>query len=253
MISVVIPAYNEERRLGATLESVVRYLAASADAYEVLVVDDGSTDATVSVASQWADKHVRVLTGRLNRGKGAAVRRGVLETHGDLVLISDADLSTPIAEVAKLRRVLAEGADVILGSRGLETSVITRRQPFYRERMGKTFNVAVRLLLGWSFRDTQCGFKLFAGDVARRVFALLKEEGFGFDVEAIHLALSCGYVVREVPVEWRNSPDSRVHIFRSSAAMLCSLLRVVTRERQGYYRRVASLSHLRLPQSRERR
>ena len=157
-----------------------------------------------------------------------------------MVLISDADLSTPISELSKMRAALDSGADVILGSRGLPASRITERQPFYRERMGKTFNLAVRLLLGWEFRDTQCGFKLFRGDAARRIFEPLMETGFGFDVEAIHLALSYGYTVREVPVEWRNSPDSRVHILRSSAAMLCSLLRVVGREKRGHYRRISA-------------
>ncbi len=237
MLSIVIPAYNEERRLGPTLERITAYCAASEAPYEVIVVDDGSSDETARTAEQFGPRGVRVERHPRNRGKGAAVRTGVLATRGDEVLMCDADLSTPIEDLAALRQAIALGADMAIGSRGLRASRITRRQPFYRESMGKAFNVLVRTALGWSIRDTQCGFKLTRGEVAREVFGQVRECGFGFDVEAIHIARRRGHVVREVPVQWHNSPDSRVHVVGSSAAMLASLARVVVRETRGAYRR----------------
>jgi dolichyl-phosphate beta-glucosyltransferase len=237
MLSIVVPAFNEARRLPATLERLVAHCAReeSGRGYEIMLVDDGSRDATSAVAEEWSDRHVRLLRHDVNRGKGAAVRTGVRETSGDEVLLTDADLSTPIEDIGALRRAMSEGADVAIGSRGLSASRITLRQPFYRERMGKTFNVLVRAALGWSIRDTQCGFKLFRGDAARAIFAEVRETGFGFDVEVIHIALHNGLRVREVPVRWHNSPDSRVHIVRSSAAMLGSLARIVVRDARGAY------------------
>lgn len=232
MISVVIPAYNEEHRLGPTLERIAAYFAATGEPHEILVCDDGSADRTAEIA---ADAGVTVLRAAERAGKGGALRRGVLASSGDLVLLTDADLATPIRELERLRAVVAAGADLVLGSRGLSDSIITRRQPFYRESMGKTFNLLVRLLLGWQYRDTQCGFKLLRGEAARRIFPLVRERGFGCDVEVIHLARRLGYDVREVPVSWENSPDSRVHIIGSSVSMLGTLLRVAGRERRGRY------------------
>ncbi len=237
MISVVIPAYNEERRLGPTLERLAAHFAATGEAHEILVCDDGSADGTAALA---AAAGATVLAGGRRAGKGDALRRGVLASRGDLVLLTDADLSTPIAELERLRGCLDSGdAALVLGSRGLHDSVITRRQPFYRESMGKTFNLLVRALLGWSYRDTQCGFKLLRGDAARRIFAAVRETGFGCDVEVIHVARRMGYAVREMPVSWENSPDSRVHIVRSSLSMLGALLRVVLRDARGAYRGLA--------------
>jgi dolichyl-phosphate beta-glucosyltransferase len=235
MLSIVIPAFNEEQRLGHTLACIVDYCTNAGSDYEVIVVDDGSSDETARVADGFGRQGVRVERHPRNRGKGAAVRTGVGRSGGDEVLISDADLSTPIEDIELLRGAISVGADVAIGSRGLPESRITKRQPFYREGMGKTFNVFVRVGLGWSIRDTQCGFKLFRGDAARSVFARVRENGFGFDVEALHIALRSGLRVSEVPVRWHNSPDSRVHIVRSSASMLAALIRVIGRERGGAY------------------
>jgi dolichyl-phosphate beta-glucosyltransferase len=219
-LSVVIPSYNEEKRLESGLRQALAYLARRGDAYELLVVDDGSRDATAQVAASFGGEGVRVLRHERNRGKGAAVRTGVLASRGRKVLLSDADFSTPIEELEKLERLLAKGAPLVIGSRGLADSQVRQRQPFYREMMGKAFNRLVRLLGVRGVRDTQCGFKLIEGAVARDLCSELTIDGFAYDVELIWLARRRGYRVAEVGVVWINSPDSRVDPVRSSAAML---------------------------------
>lgn len=222
-LSVVIPAYNEALRLGPTLERVVEYLQRRGLRYEVLVVDDGSTDATAKVAESFAEDGVHLLRQDVNRGKGAVVRAGVLASRGREVLLVDADLSTPIEEIEKLEPHLAE-APVVLGSRSVQGSDITQRQPFYREMMGRTFNLIIRILGVRGLRDTQCGFKLLAGDVARRLFAELTIERFAYDVELVWLARRHGYNVVEVGVRWADSSSSRVNPLSDSSRMLWDVL-----------------------------
>jgi dolichyl-phosphate beta-glucosyltransferase len=219
-LSVVIPSYNEEKRLESGLRQALDYLARRGTSYELLVVDDGSRDRTSELATAFAGRGVRVLRHERNRGKGAAVRTGVLASRGDRVLLSDADFSTPIAELPKLERRLADGTPLVIGSRGLADSQVRQRQPLYREMMGKTFNRLIRLLGVRGIRDTQCGFKLVAGDVGRRLASELTIDGFAWDVELIWLARRRGYRVAEVGVVWINSPESRVDPIRSSFAML---------------------------------
>lgn len=225
-LSVVIPAYNEAERLGPSLRRVVEYLRGREVDYELLVVDDGSRDTTVAVAERFAAEGVRLLRHPANRGKGAAVRTGVMATRGARVLLSDADLSTPIEEVEKLEPRLGSdgGAELVFGSRGVAGADIREHQPFYRELMGKTFNRIIRLLGVRGIRDTQCGFKLLQGDVARTLFADMLVEGFAYDVELVWLARRRGYRVAEVGVVWINSKDSRVDPVRSSLAMLRDVL-----------------------------
>lgn len=230
-ISVVIPAYREELRLPATLERVVGYLEARGCAFEVLVVDDGSPDRTADVARAYEARGVTLLRQPENRGKGAAVKRGVLASRGSLVLISDADLSTPIEDLERLEREIGE-APVVLGSRALASSEITCHQPFYREAMGKTFNWILRRLGLVRFRDTQCGFKLLAGEEARRLFAELTVERFAYDVELVLLAQAHGLAVREVGVRWADSAASRVNPLVDSARMLWDVLRLAMRRRE---------------------
>ena len=186
-LSVVIPAYNEGKRLRATLERVLEWLGPWGGSFEVLVVDDGSRDDTTAVASEFATAHEHFALHRLgrNRGKGAAVREGFAKSRGDFVLFSDADLSTPIEEYERLQEVVDRGADFVIASRGLPGSDLVVRQAWYREWMGKTFNGFVRLLTGIPFRDTQCGFKLIRGPSARDLAPVMQEEGFAFDVELI--------------------------------------------------------------------
>ncbi len=226
-LSLIIPAYNEARRIEPGLRRAQQYLTARGLAHEVLVVDDGSSDATAEVA---AAAGVRVLRHARNRGKGAAVKTGVLAATGASVLISDADFSTPIEELEKLAGRL-DDADLVLGSRALAGSQITVHQPFYRELMGKTFNRLIQIVGVRGFRDTQCGFKLARGDAARSLFAQLTIDGFAYDVELIWLALQQGYRLAEVGVVWANSPDSRVDPIRSSLGMLRDVLRIRWRHR----------------------
>jgi dolichyl-phosphate beta-glucosyltransferase len=225
-LTVVIPAYNEGQRLGPSLRRVVDYLGGRRVQSEVLVVDDGSDDQTVAVAESFAAQGVRLLRHDRNRGKGAAVRTGILASAGERVLVSDADLSTPIEELEKLEPHLDE-ADLVLGSRAPQRGArLERRQPRYRELMGKTFNLLIRLLGVRGIYDTQCGFKLLRGDVARELFAAMTLDGFAFDVELVLAARRRGYRIDEVGVAWANSPASTVDPVRSSLAMLRDVLRL---------------------------
>ena len=230
-LSVVIPAYNEEGRLAPGLQQALEYLARRGEPYELLVVDDGSRDATSRVAESFAPQGVRVVRHERNRGKGAAVRTGLLASRGRKVLVSDADFSTPIAEIEKLERFLQDGTPLVIGSRGLADSQIGQRQPFYREMMGRTFNRLIRMFGVRGIRDTQCGFKLARGEEGRRIAAELKIEGFAWDVEMIWLARRRGYKIAEVGVVWVNSPDSRVDPIRSSFSMLRDVITMRLRHR----------------------
>jgi dolichyl-phosphate beta-glucosyltransferase len=227
-LSIVIPAYNEEERIGQTLRTICEYLARQDYAAEIIVVDDGSRDRTAEKAADVLRgmKNARIISRRVNAGKGYSVREGILYSRGELVLFSDADLSTPIEELKKFLPWLQAGYDVVLGSRAFPGSDIQIRQNFFRELMGKTFNVFVRLWLIKGIPDTQCGFKLFRGDVAREIFRLVRTKGFSFDVEALYLCLRSGYKIQQVPVCWRNSPPSKVRIFKSSVQMLLELAMV---------------------------
>jgi dolichyl-phosphate beta-glucosyltransferase len=230
-LTVVVPAFNEERRLLPTLQAMERWLDGRGTPYEVLVVDDGSADRTKALAGEFAGKHpaFRVVALPENRGKGAAVRAGFAESRGSLVLFSDADLSTPLEELDRLSAALGDGADVAIASRALPGSNLEIRQAWYREHMGKTFNALVRLFTGLPFHDTQCGFKLFRGEDARSLASEMREDGFSFDVELLLLAGRHGLAVREIPVTWRNDEGSRVNPVQHSLAMLASLPRIVGR------------------------
>ena len=230
-LSVVIPAYQEAARLGATLERVLAYLEGRDEAFEVVVVDDGSRDATAEIAARYAPRGVAVQRLETNRGKGAALRAGVARTRGRRVLLTDADLSTPIEDLPRLEARLGE-ADLVLGSRAVAGSEITRRQPLYRELMGKVFNRLIRLAGVRGLADTQCGFKLLEGDAARRLFSEMTVDRFAYDVELVWLARRRGLEVREVGVRWENSPDSRVHPVRDSLRMLWDLVRLRLRRRE---------------------
>ncbi|HSL84060.1 MAG TPA: dolichyl-phosphate beta-glucosyltransferase [Thermoanaerobaculia bacterium] len=232
-LSVVVPAYNEARRLGSTLDRVVEYLESRRVSHEVLVVDDGSTDGTAALVEAHPGAGVRLVRQPENRGKGAALRRGVAESRGRRVLLCDADLSTPIEELPALERRLDAGAGVAIGSRGVEGSDVRRHQPVYRELMGKAFNRFVRLLGVRGLADTQCGFKLLDGEVARSLFPEVRTEGFAFDVELLWLARRRGHRVEEVGVAWLDSPDARVHPLFDSAAMLRDVVLMRWRHRFG--------------------
>ncbi len=229
-LSIVIPAYNEETRLPATLARVEQWARANLDRAEIIVVDDGSTDRTLELARAFSQRAstpvtVRALSNGTNRGKGASVRAGVLAATLPWILMSDADLSTPIEDVTKLADAIA-GADVVIGSRAIAGSQVTKHQPLYRELMGKTFNKLVRVLVTGGLADTQCGFKLFRREAAQQIFSKAQIDRFAFDVEAIYLARQLGLRVLEVPVVWCNSPASTVDPVRDSSRMLLDLLRI---------------------------
>lgn len=223
-LSVVVPAYNEGRRLAGSLRALHEALSARAGGFEVLVVDDGSRDDTADVARRFADRGVVLLQQPYNQGKGAALRRGVLASRGREVLLTDADLSTPIDDLARLEALRGE-AEVVLGSRAVPGARLVRRQPRYRELMGKIFNKLIRLFGVHGLADTQCGFKLLDGEVARSLFAELFTDGFAYDVELVWLARRAGHRVVETGVTWIDSPDSRVRPIRDSLAMLVELVR----------------------------
>jgi len=231
-LTVVVPAYNEEKRIGFSLFRIKEYLLSRSLSAEIILVDDGSTDRTAGVALEIMEDYpdFRVITLPLNRGKGAAVRAGVLQARGELVLFTDADLSTPIEELEKFLPLIREGYDVIIGCRALPDSIIKERQGWLRERLGKCFNLLVRLLVLKGFRDTQCGFKLFRKNAAREIFFRLETEGFAFDVEVLLLARHLGYRIAQVPVVWVNHPESRLRLVRGSLSMLIELIKIRKRD-----------------------
>ena len=227
-LSIVIPAYNEEKRIGGTLGNIINYLNKKDYKSEIIVVVDGSTDSTMNVIKKFGRKNARIKTieNKITRGKGYSVKKGMLETRGKFVLFTDADLSTPISEFEKLIHWLEKGYDVAIGSRSLGDSQVEIRQPFVRESMGKIFNKIMSLLVYTGFKDTQCGFKCFRRQVINKIFNRQIIKGFAFDVEIILIAKIHGFRVKEVPVRWLNSPHSKVSIIRDPLVMFCDLLRI---------------------------
>jgi dolichyl-phosphate beta-glucosyltransferase len=233
-LSIVIPAFNEARRLPESLDRLRRWLAEASYRHEIVVVDDGSTDGTGEVARQNGGEALVLLHHRPNRGKGYAVRRGMLAATGERRLMTDADLSTPIEELPRLMAELDRGADVAIGSRAVEGARIEIHQPFYREAMGRVFNRLVQALLLPGLKDTQCGFKLFTAGAARRSFGACHLDGFSFDVEALFVARRLGLRIAEVPVVWRNDEASRVSLGGGGAAF-ADLVRIRLLARRGVY------------------
>ena len=233
MLSIVVPAYNEEARIGNSLKRMLAYFDAQFYPYEILVVSDGSSDGTAEIVEHIAARRsqVRLLSYVGNRGKGYAVRYGMLRAQGALVLFSDADLSTPIEEVEKLLAKVQEGYDIAIGSRDVVGSELIKRQSRFREFGGKTFNKMVQLLAVPGIHDTQCGFKLFTRAAAQAIFRRAQVDHFAFDVEVLYLATRLfGYRVAEVPVRWQHMEGSKVRFARDAYRMAKTVLRIrVTR------------------------
>jgi dolichyl-phosphate beta-glucosyltransferase len=233
-LSVVIPAYNEEHRLPTTLERLLRHLRPRGEDFEILVVDDGSSDATGAVTADLRDARVSVVRNSVNRGKGHSVRRGMLRARGARRLMTDADLSTPIEDLPTLAASLDAGYDVAIGSRALRASNVLVHQSFLREAVGRAFNLGVRTLLLPDLHDTQCGFKLWSAAAATAAFSRTRLDGFCFDVEALLIARRHGYRIAEVPVTWRNDAATRVG-FGKGARAFSDLLRIRLQAGRGLY------------------
>lgn len=235
--SIVLPAYNECTRIAATLEKISAHAAQRGWNVEIIVVNDGSSDGTAAIVQAQAARcpSVRLIENPGNRGKGFSVRNGMLHAHGDILLFSDADLSSPIAEADKLFAAIADGADIAIGSRWLNVELQTKRQPLYRQLFGRIYNLALRLLLGLPFKDTQCGFKAFNRRAAQALFPMQRIERWGFDPELLYLAKKFGFTVVEVPVEWAHREGTRINPLVDGLHMLIEILRIRRNALLGKY------------------
>jgi dolichyl-phosphate beta-glucosyltransferase len=236
-ISVIVPAYNEEKRLSVTLLQLYTYLKESFSSFELIVVNDGSTDATYQLVNSYCNKcpELQLISYEQNRGKGYAVRTGIMAAKGEFILFCDADLSSPPEETEKLLAALEDGHDIAIGSRAKKDSRILRYQPKYRMLMGKTFNKLVKLLAINRFEDTQCGFKCFRSHVANMIFSRSQIDGFSFDVEILFLAIKGNYLVKEVGISWQNAKASKVSPLNHSLQMLKDLIRIRLLDFSGSY------------------
>jgi dolichyl-phosphate beta-glucosyltransferase len=233
-LSIVVPAYNEGRRIRSTLEKLCHFEELESYSIELIVVDDGSTDQTIETVSEFPA--IRLVRNDRNHGKGFTVRHGVLEARGEFILFTDADLSTPIEEVDKLLSTLqSSGADAAVGSRALKRELIGIHQPWFRDMAGRFFNLLVRVFTGLRLCDTQCGFKLFKRSSTRRAFEMMRVEGFGFDPELLFLIERQGGRVVEVPVRWNDNPATKVRFLRDSARMFLDLIAIRWRAFIGKY------------------
>jgi len=233
-ISVVIPAYNEEKRLPSTLEKTIDYLKSKEWKYEIIVVDDGSMDGTRDVASKYLESGVRLTPSRANKGKGGSVKEGMLLAKNEWVLFMDADNSTPASSLDKFIPYLEE-YDVLIGSRNLPGSEIVIKQPFLRSILGKGFPLLVRMLVVRGIKDTQCGFKLFRKKCITQIFEKQTLDKWGFDVEILFIARKKGYRIKEIPIKWWNDGESKVSAFRATIEMFFDLFKIRMNSIRGKY------------------
>lgn len=239
-LSIVIPAYNESMRLGEPLRKVIDFVSSSMPDAEIIVVDDGSSDDTANVAGsvfgEFSDIVSNVIRYEPNRGKGFAVKTGLLAATADIALFSDADLSTPIEEMHKLVDPIRRGEfDVTFGSRALDRSLIGTHQPWRREQGGKVMNLIIRMMSGLKFSDTQCGFKAFNMAKFRSLLDVMSIDRFGFDVEFLFVANYHGLALTEIPVRWNDVEGSKVSVFRDTRRMIGELMQIRRNARTGVY------------------
>ena len=228
-ISIVIPAFNEGERLAPSLERVLSFVRQREWEAEIIVVDDGSRDHTADIARRFAQSSsgmVRMLQNPGNRGKGYSVRNGMLHATGEIILFTDADLSSPIEEASKLIQAIEAGADIAIGSRWARSELQTQRQSLARQLLGRIFNGLLRVLLRLDFKDTQCGFKAFRRAAAQAIFPLQRIEGWGFDAEILFLAQEMGFKVTEVPVLWGHDARTRINPLVDGARMVSEMMRI---------------------------
>ena len=237
-ISVIIPAYNEAKRITPTIQSVVEYLDNLVqDSYEIIVVLDGSKDNTLEVVSKLSNKYkaIKIIYNKINRGKGAVVRQGILESKGEYVLFMDADNSTHIDELDKILPVMKQGVDIVVGSRDMHGSKVEIRQARYKEILGDLGNLWIQILLVGGIKDTQCGFKVFVGDKARHIFSKINMKGWSFDIELLALARNFGYSIKEMPIIWYNDDSSHVKA-KDYIHVLLDTVIIKYRLLTGYYK-----------------
>src|SRR5271157_5221884 len=236
--SFIIPAYNESERLRTSLPKVLDYSHQQRLQAEIIVVNDGSTDGTAKVVRNFAAKNpqVHLLENPGNRGKGYSVRNGMLHGNGDVLLFTDADLSSPIYEADKLFKAIAQGADVAIGSRWLQADLQTERQPLYRQVYGRLFNLGLRIVLGLNYRDTQCGFKAFTRQAIQVVFTRQQIERWGFDPELLFLAKKFKFKTVEIPVEWAHDHRSKINPLRDGLQMGLDVLKIRWNALTGRYK-----------------
>ena len=232
-LSVIIPAYNEESHLIFSLNKLYEFISNNNFTFEIILVDDGSKDNTCKIASEFFsihelnDKyHFNLIENKINKGKGFSIRKGLERATGKFILFTDADFSTPIEESQKLLGFLNVGYDIAIGSRALKDSKLIRRQNIFRMYMGKFFNLIVRRITGLNFMDTQCGFKMFTSKAKNLLLPYLKIDDFSFDVEILYIAKKLNLKVKEMPISWINSPDSKVRIIKDSIKMFFSLIKI---------------------------
>jgi dolichyl-phosphate beta-glucosyltransferase len=242
--SIVLPAYNEGARIAATLEKVMDYVEQRGWNAEVIVVNDGSSDDTAAIVHDCASRHgsLRLVENPGNRGKGYSVRNGMLQAHGDILLFSDADLSSPIEEADKLFAVIRAGADIAIGSRWVDPDLQVRRQPMHRQLFGRMFNLALRMILGLKYKDTQCGFKAFSRHAADVVFPQQQIERWGFDPELLYIAQRARLRIGEVPVTWSHREGTRINPVRDGFRMVLELFKIRWNALSGKYRMARAIS-----------
>lgn len=239
-ISIVIPCYNEEKRIKVSLDKILSFINETNYNLEIVVVDNQSTDNTMNILKEYKMKftNYKIISANEHKGKGFAVKNGILNSSGDIIIFTDADLSTPVTEIEKIIYEIQTGnADIVIGSRQNPNSKILKKQNFIRENMGKTFNKFLQLILFTGYKDTQCGFKGFKKNVAYKLFTINKINSFAFDAEILFIANKIfNFNVKEIPVIWVNSNDSKVNIIRDSLKMLIDLFKIRILFKKGFYK-----------------
>jgi glycosyltransferase involved in cell wall biosynthesis len=237
--SIIIPAYNESQRIAASLDKIIAYTSEQHWMTEILVVNDGSRDNTAEIVREYAKAHpqVRLLENPGNKGKGYTVRHGMSQATGEILLFTDADLSSPIEESRKLFSAIQAGADVAIGSRWLQAELQTERQPLHRQVFGRIFNLLLRMILGLKYKDTQCGFKAFTRKAAQALFPKQRIERWGFDPELLFLSLKYGLTISEVGVEWAHDDRSKINPVVDGFKMFTEMLRIRWADLTGKYDR----------------
>jgi len=235
-VSIVIPAYNEAKRLPSTLNKIKSFLSSKKLKYEIIVVNDGSSDETAKAAISVKGLKVTLISNKKNMGKGYCVNRGVKKAKNDIILFTDADLSTPVKFLSPFLKLHSKGNDVVAASRALNRKLVKKRQPIHRDMMGRIFNVFVRLITGLKIKDTQCGFKSFKKSAAKKIFSKQTIFDFGFDVEILYIASLHGFKIAESPVEWYDSPATKVNPLMDSLRMFGGLFAIRLKSIKGIYR-----------------